>query len=122
VAFGFAALLGAGDAGFFAVICLASGAALGADMTLLPAIFARRMARVAPEAGQAFGLWSFVSKFTLAFAAVALLPLLDASGFRSGADNPENALAMLSVLYALVPCALKALAIILFLFTPIEES
>jgi GPH family glycoside/pentoside/hexuronide:cation symporter len=122
VAFGFAALLGAGDAGFFAIICVASGAALGADMTLLPAIFARRMARIAPEAGEAFGLWSFVSKFTLAFAAVALLPLLEFSGFRSGTENPERALYMLTVLYALLPCALKLVAIGLFATTDIEES
>ncbi|MDJ0827486.1 MAG: MFS transporter [Rhodobacter sp.] len=122
VAFGFAATLGAGDTFAFAAICLASGAALGADMTLLPAIFAGRMARVAPNASQAFGLWSFVSKFTLAFAAVTLLPLLEASGFQAGADNPAAALAMLSYLYALLPCALKMIAIALLVATPIEEN
>ncbi|MDJ0629578.1 MAG: MFS transporter [Rhodobacter sp.] len=120
--FGFAATLGAGDTAAFAVICLASGAALGADMTLLPAIFAGRMARIAPAAGQAFGLWSFASKFTLAFAAVTLLPLLEASGFEAGADNPAAALAMLSYLYALLPCALKLIAIALLVATPIEEN
>ena len=121
-AFGFAATLGAGDTIAFAAICLASGAALGADMTLLPAIFAGRMARIAPNAGQGFGLWSFVSKFTLAFAAVALLPLLEASGFQVGTDNPAAALAMLSYLYALLPCALKLIAIALLVATPIEEN
>ncbi|MFN6979188.1 MAG: MFS transporter, partial [Gemmobacter sp.] len=95
VAFAFAATLGAGDAAAFAVICLASGAALGADMTLLPAIFARRMARIAPQAGAAFGLWSFVSKFTLAFTAVTLLPLLEARGFVPGAGNDAAALGLL---------------------------
>ena len=122
VSFAFAFTLGAGDTVAFALICLASGAALGADMTLLPAIFAGRMARIAPNAAQAFGLWSFVSKFTLAFAAVTLLPLLQASGFQSGADNPAAALAMLSLLYALVPCALKTIAILLLVATPIEEN
>ncbi len=122
VSFAFAFTLGAGDTVAFALICLASGAALGADMTLLPAIFAGRMARIAPNAAQAFGLWSFVTKFTLAFAAVTLLPLLQASGFRSGPDNPAAALAMLSILYALVPCALKLVAIGLLIATPIEES
>lgn len=122
VAFGFALLLGAGDAAAFAVICLASGAALGADLTLLPALFARRMAVVAPNAGQAFGLWSFVSKFTLAFAAVILLPLLGASGFTSGGDNPAQALTMLTILYALVPCALKLVALALLAATPLPET
>ncbi|MBT8476443.1 MAG: MFS transporter [Alphaproteobacteria bacterium] len=122
VSFAFAALLGPGDTFAFAVICLASGAALGADLTLLPAIFARRMARIAPDAGQAFGLWSFVSKFTLAFAAVTLLPLLDVAGFQSGTDNPVAALTMLTVLYALVPCALKLVAIALLAATPLKET
>ena len=120
--FAFAALLGPGDTLAFAAICLASGAALGADLTLLPAIFARRMARIAPDAGQAFGLWSFVSKFTLAFAAVALLPLLDMAGFQAGTTNPATALTMLTVLYALVPCALKLIAIALLAATPLKES
>lgn len=122
LAFGYAALLGPGDLVPFALICVASGAALGADMTLLPAIFAGRMAHVAPNAGQAFGLWSFVSKFTLAFAAVTLLPLLDRAGFAAGADNPPAALAMLSVLYALVPCALKLMAIALLAATPLTRE
>lgn len=122
VSFGFAAGLGAGDLWPFAAICLASGAALGADMTLLPAIFARRLERVAPNAGQAFGLWSFVSKFTLAFAAVMLLPLLQAAGFAPGADNPPRALAALTALYALVPCALKLAAVALLAATPLQEG
>mgnify|MGYP000028266582 CR=1 FL=1 len=45
-----AALLGPGDIIPFALICVASGAALGADMTLLPAIFSARMERIAPGA------------------------------------------------------------------------
>lgn len=122
VAFGFAATLGAGDVAPFALICLASGVALGADMTLLPAMFAGRMARVAPNAGQAFGLWSFVSKFTLAFAAVTLLPLLQAAGFRAGGDNPQSALVMLGILYALVPCALKLMAIALLAAIPLTRE
>ena len=122
LSFGFAATLGAGDTVAFAAICVASGAALGADMTLLPAIFARRMARVMPDAGQAFGLWSFVSKFTLAFAAVTLLPLLEAAGFEAGGTNSDTALTTLTILYALVPCALKLIAIALLAATPIKET
>ncbi|PTW44864.1 MULTISPECIES: MFS transporter [Rhodovulum] len=123
LAFGFATLLGAGDALPFAAICVASGAALGADMTLLPAIFAARMARIAPNAGQAFGLWSFVSKFTLALAAVALLPLLQGAGFQPGeATSPARALVVLSLLYAALPCALKLVAVALLVATPLNRE
>jgi GPH family glycoside/pentoside/hexuronide:cation symporter len=122
LAFGYAAVLGPGDTLAFAIICIASGATMGADLTLLPAIFARRMAVIAPNAAQAFGLWSFVSKFTLAFAAVTLLPLLQSAGFASGAENPAEALILLSALYALVPCALKLIAIALLAATRLPET
>ncbi|MFP7675384.1 MFS transporter [Marivita sp. S0852] len=121
-AFSFAMLLGAGDTVFFAIICIASGAAVGADLTLLPAIFAKRMETVAPNAAEGFALWGFVSKFTLAFAAIALLPILDSSGFVSGSDNSETALRTLTLLYAGVPCALKLVAIGLLVATPIGKE
>lgn len=122
-AFGLTLTLGPGDWVLFAVICVASGATLGADLTLLPAIFAARMARISPSASEGFGLWSFVSKLTLAFAAVTLLPMLESAGFRSGAAvNPPEALVLLTVLYAAVPCALKVIAIALLAMTDLEEA
>lgn len=124
LAFLFAARLGPGDTFAFAVICIASGATLGADMTLLPAIFARHLARANPGAGAgaAFGLWSFASKLSLALAAATLLPLLQARGFTAGTDNSSDALALLTMLYALLPCALKCLAIALLAATPVPEA
>ncbi|WP_299786092.1 MFS transporter [uncultured Marivita sp.] len=122
IAFSFAMLLGSGDTIWFAIICLASGAAVGADLTLLPAVFARRMETVAPNASEGFALWGFVSKFTLAFAAIALLPILEASGFVSGTDNSDTALMTLTLLYAGVPCALKLVAIGLLFATPIGKE
>lgn len=122
IIFGFVLPLGAGDVWLFAVICVFSGATIGADFTLLPALFAKRMAEVAPNGGQGFGLWAMVSKFTLAFSAAVLLPVLQWSGFTSGAtDNPASALTTLTILYALVPCALKLVAIGLLLTTKLEE-
>jgi len=117
-----AATLGTGDTAAFAAICALSGAALGADMVLLPALFARRLGQIG-QGGEAaaFGLWSFVSKLSLALAAATLLPALQAAGFTPGAANAPNALFALSVLYALVPCALKVLAIALLAVTRIPE-
>ncbi len=117
-----AATLGAGDTLAFAVICAVSGAALGADMVLLPALFARRLGQMGQGGeGAAFGLWSFVSKLSLALAAATLLPALQAAGFTPGVDNTSSALAALSVFYALVPCALKVLAIALLAATKVSE-
>ncbi|RDC74905.1 sugar:cation symporter [Rhodovulum sp. 12E13] len=116
--------LGPGDTVAFALVCIVSGATIGADLVLLPALFARRMAAVSPNGGQGFGLWSFTTKFTLAFAAALLLPALEAAGFRAGAgaDNPEDALRLLTLLYALVPCVLKVAAIALLAATKLEET
>jgi GPH family glycoside/pentoside/hexuronide:cation symporter len=52
-----------------------------------------------------------VSKFSLAFAAVILLPSLELAGFRPGKENSATALSVLTWTYALVPCGLKLLAI-----------
>ena len=119
VTFLWAATLGPGQLWAFAAICAASGAALGADMVLLPAIFARRLASIGQGSeSAAFGLWSFVSKLSLALAAATLLPLLDLAGFVPGGANLPSALATLSALYALLPCALKLAAIALLARTP----
>jgi glycoside/pentoside/hexuronide:cation symporter, GPH family len=105
--------LGTGDLIPFALICAASGAALGADLTLLPAIFAQRLAQTGTPEAAAFGLWSFVSKLSLALAALTILPALDAAGFRTGATNSPDALQTLTLIYAGLPCVLKSIAIAL---------
>lgn len=109
-AFLWAITLGAGDGLAFALICLGSGAAMGADMVLMPALFARRMAALGSEAA-GFGLWSFVSKLSLALAAAVLLPALQGAGFTPSAANSDAALWALTLAYAGLPCALKLIAL-----------
>lgn len=122
LAFLWAAMLGSGDLAAFSVICVASGAALGADMVLLPAIFARRLGQFGAGESAAFSLWAFVSKLSLALAAAVLLPALQAAGFVSGGENGEGALRALSLAYAVLPCGLKLLAIGLLFFSNVSEE
>ena len=123
LSFAFAVSLGPGDVALFALVCVASGATVGADLILLPALFSSRMAVINPNGGQGFGLWSLVAKFTLAFAAITMLPLLEMAGFQAGAeDNSQRALGLLSLLYGLVPCGFKVLAMVLLTLTPIEQQ
>lgn len=119
--YGWVLALGEGDIKAFAIICILSGATIGADLTLLPAMFAKRMSYISPNGGQGFGLWSLVSKFTLAFAAIALLPLLEGQGFAAGTNNSAEVLTLLTVLYALVPSVLKLVAIALLAMTNLED-
>jgi len=122
LAFAIAITLGSGDTLLFALVCIATGAAMGADLTLLPAAFATRMAKIAPNAAEGFGLWALVSKLSLAFAAVLLLPMLERAGFTSGGENTQSALWLLTILYAAVPCGLKCLAIALLATTKFEKG
>lgn len=110
--------LPAGAAVPFAVVCVASGIALGADMVILSALFAAVLSRAGLQAGQAFGFWNFCTKATLAIAAGVMLPVLQGYGFRPGEDNAAGALAALNVSYAIVPCLLKLAAIGLVLILP----
>jgi GPH family glycoside/pentoside/hexuronide:cation symporter len=121
LAFLWAASLGPGAGVEFGVICVASGAALGADLVLLPALFARRLGDLGNEAA-GFSLWALVSKLALALAAATVLPMLQALGFEPGAENMPEALSALSLTYAALPCALKAAALAILWRSPIGRD
>ena len=88
---------------------------LGADLALPPSLLAdvidedEARGRGRHE-GAYFGLWNLVTKLNLALAAGIALPLLAAWGYRPGVANAEASLAALAGVYALLPCALKAVA------------
>ena len=111
-AFVWAALLGAGDTAAFAVICVLSGAALGADLALPPSILADVIGREGrmQSTGAYFGVWTLATKLNLALAAGIALPLLQVLGYTPGADDPQ-ALRSLALVYAALPCALKLVAV-----------
>jgi len=115
-----AALLSTGNVTGFALICLASGAALGADMVVLPAMFSVVLTRAGLNASAAFGIWSFAGKLGLALAAFFTLPLLQRSGFTPGQVNSAEALRTLTFAYAVLPCILKLGAFGLVLTLPTE--
>lgn len=111
--FVWASTLGEGDVAVFALICVLSGIALGADLALPPAMLADLLARDAglgaPRAGAWFGCWNFVAKANLALAAGIALPLLETLGYAPGTRDVAG-LGALAAVYALLPVALKALA------------
>ncbi|WP_298934154.1 MFS transporter [uncultured Ruegeria sp.] len=117
-----AATLSAGNLAGFAVICMASGAALGADMVVLPAMFSVVLTRAGLNASAAFGIWSFAGKLGLALAAFFTLPLLERSGFNPGQANSAQALNTLNLAYAVLPCILKLGAFGMVLTLPTEVT
>ncbi|MHA3976752.1 MFS transporter [Halovulum sp. GXIMD14794] len=110
-AFAGASVLPEGAALAFGAICIVSGAAVGADLVILPALFAATLSRARLPEAIGFGAWSFANKAALALAAGVVLPLLDVSGYVPGQDNGPEALATLNAAYALLPLALKLPAV-----------
>lgn len=112
LAFGFTPWLGEGDRMAFAVICLASGLALGADLAL-PSALLTGVIHESGEGGRSegryLGWWTCATKFNLALAAGLALPLLSAAGYRSGASEPAG-LQALAWAYGGLPCLLKLAA------------
>jgi len=105
--------LGAGDLVPYVIICLLSGAALGADLALPAAI----AADIIPpgdrgRAASYFGIWSLINKGVLALAAGLGLPLLAGLGYQPGG---EVGLTALAVFYAGVPCVIKLFSALLLL-------
>lgn len=119
VAFIWAYRLGAGDVLPFYLVAGASGAALGADLTLTPAMLA---ARISGDGGRVFALWTFLQKSALALAAGIALPALAAAGFDPSLPVTNEGRAALSVAYALVPCILKLAAIAALAALPSENE
>lgn len=110
--FGWTAGLGSGQAAAFAVVCILSGMALGADLALPGALLARLVERQGAQRrseGTYLGWWNLATKLNLALAAGAALPLLQWGGYSPGTQDGQ-ALQRLAWAYALLPCALKLLA------------
>lgn len=107
-AFVWASRLGAGDTRAFAVICVLSGVALGADLALPPSLLADVIGRRGrmEGTGSYFGLWTLATKLNLSLAAGIALPLLEALGYRPGGRDAA-ALTALAFVYAFIPCLLK---------------
>ncbi len=126
VTFAWAATLGAGDVAAFTLVCLASGVALGADLTLPGALLAGVIQRAGHGQrleGAYFGWWNFATKLNLALAAGIALPLLGLFGYAPGSRDAD-ALQALTLAYCLLPCLLKlgAAALLWTLWLPEEKS
>ena len=116
--FAAAPLLREGDLAAFTIICVLSGAALGADLSLPTAIQADVVdldtARSGDQrTGAFFALWSLAQKLALAGSGGAALIALGWIGFSASGDNAPSVLTGLALLYAVAPIVLKFVAVAL---------
>ncbi len=114
VSFIWAFSLGENDVLAYGIICITSGLALGADLALPPSILADQIAKRGHQdiASSYFSCSAFLSKTALALATGIALPLLNVVGYQPGVSSNVNSGLYLSIGYALIPSALKALTAI----------
>ncbi len=117
-AFAWVPLLRPGDEAAFLAICLVTGAALGADLVLPPAMQADvvdldRLRTGTARAGFYFAIWGMGTKLALGAAAGGAFLVLDRAGFDPNGVNGPAALFALAATYALAPVVLKAGAVVL---------
>ena len=107
--FVWAFFLGQDDIWQYAAICIASGAALGADLVFPPAILADQLhaSKAKQNASTHYAILTLTAKVSLALASAVSLPALESFGFTPNIKNSAAALEGLSISYALVPCLLK---------------
>jgi len=106
----------------FMLICIVTGAMLGADLTLPPAIQADvvdwdRLRYRRDWAGVLYGCWNMITKLALALAVGIALPLLEV--LQSLA--PDHNWPML-LIYALLPCVFKAISLIFLWRFPLDNA
>jgi Na+/melibiose symporter-like transporter len=123
-----APFLSDGGLAMFVLVCVGTGLALGADLMLPPAIQADVIdvdtaASGEQRSGLYFAAWGLATKLALALAVGVAFPLLGMAGFDPGAGlRTEGGLAMLGILYAGLPIALKLAAIALMWNFPLDEA
>jgi len=125
VTFIWAYFLGAGDVWQYAMICVFSGLALGAELALPPAILSDMIDKQ-DNRGQTslyFSALTFLLKATLALGSGVAFLLLGQAAFVPAAQNSAQALGTLSFTYALLPCLIKiAAALMLWRVIKHEEN
>lgn len=137
VAFIWVPLLPFGSVATFAAICIITGIALGADLSLPPALQADVVdwdqwqhgtgQHGTRRAGLLFAFSSMSGKLSAALAVGVTFPLLAILGFdaesaaRPGLAPADGSFA-LAVIYAWVPCVFKALAVAMMWRFPIDRQ
>ena len=122
VTFLWAFTLSEGDIVPFAIVCVLSGSALGADLAIPPAMVADRIdaAGDRERASRYFAANAFCAKSALALATGLSLPVLGLLGYQPGQPIDAGVGLSLAVVYALVPCVIKAVsAVWLFRVLPV---
>lgn len=119
--------LGPGDVWAYGVLVALSGVGFGAGLALPSSIQADvidydEWKTGKRREGRYIGLWSISKKMAAALGVGTGLWLLGQAGYRPNAVQSADAVMMLRVLYALVPCLCNVAALFIIAFYPIDEK
>lgn len=113
--FSFAYFLTTESSHYFFLVCFLSGAFLGADLIMPPALLAKIVSDKKELVSSYFSCWNLVTKLSLMIAASSSLIFLGLSGYKPGYLAIETGNSI-SFFYALLPCILKTLTIFSLIF------
>ncbi|MEM6782073.1 MAG: MFS transporter [Pseudomonadota bacterium] len=108
--------LGAGDIWAYAAVCLLSGIALGAELSLPPSILSDLVEDKKDQTSTNFAFLAFLNKAAFALGTGIAFLLLAWFAFEPATQNSDEALMGLSFTYALLPSVLKILAATLLIW------
>lgn len=112
-AFAFVPFLKEGDFDYFSIICIITGACLGADMAL-PSSIQAEVANLTKEkedlTGVLFGFWAMITKLSLALAVAISFISLEVANFESQNIN-QTSIFVIIFLYSILPIILKIFSI-----------
>ena len=113
-AFVFVPFLKEGDFIYFSIICITTGACLGADMAL-PSSIQAEVANMTKQkedlTGVLFGFWAMITKLSLALAVAISFISLEVANFESQNIN-QTSIFIIIFLYSILPIILKIFSII----------
>ena len=119
--FAFVPFVDSGDSLMFMIICILTGASVGADLALPSSMQADVVDYDLVESGERraglyFALWGMSTKLSLAIAAGIAFPILDWVNF------PDENAHVLLILFCAVPILVKLLLIFIMWFYPLNKT
>lgn len=116
-----AGFLGNGDIIPYFLVCLTSGIFLGVDLSTPPSMLADTLIGE-QEKGLFFGLWTMVSKMSLALASGFSLILITSLGYESKGELEMGKGTIIAISYGFFPCLFRLLAMVLLYKSTLDNE
>lgn len=108
----FAFFIDSSNGDLFYLICFLSGVFLGSDLIMPPAIISEIIYQKHDKISSYLAFWNMINKAGLMFASFMSLMVLWLVSFDAKNVNQESLMAI-PIIYAIIPCALKMLVVLL---------